>query len=191
MIVILNGPSSAGKTTLCRALQAVWPKPLYYFSYDTTDWYVAPFSSGAAGRVFPDPEKPGEALDPVRDFLTVMLLSAAAVGKSGRDAVIDNCLFDTEDVYALYQRILGSESDCGTETLFVRLDVSPEVLEAREKARGDRTPGKALWQLEHRIPREDDAYDLILDAEQPPDVSAARILARAYPGSLSPFPADG
>ena len=122
-----------------------------------------------------------------------MLLSAAAVGRSGRDAVIDNCLFDTEDIYPLCQTILGA--DGGIETLFVRLDVSPEVLEAREKARGDRTPGKALWQLEHRIPKEDAAYDLILDGEQPPEVSAAHILTRSYPACPDPdlpgFPLSG
>lgn len=173
MIVILNGPSSSGKTTLSRALQRIWPKPLYYFSYDTEDWYTAPFS--ATGRDFPDPERPGELLDPVRDFLSVMYLSAAAVDRSGRDAVIDNCLFDTEDIYPLSRELLG---DC--RTFFVRVDVSPAVLEAREKARGDRTPGKALWQSLHRIPREDAAYDLILNGERPPDESAAAILRAVY-----------
>ena len=56
MIVILNGPSSAGKTTLSHALRSIWPKPLYYFSYDATDWTCAPFA--ATGRDFPDPERP-------------------------------------------------------------------------------------------------------------------------------------
>ncbi len=173
MSVIMNGPSSAGKTTLARDMQSLWPKPLYYFSYDTTDWSCAPFAS--AGRDFLDPERPGEKLDPVRDFLTVMYLSAAAADRSGRDAVVDNCLFDTEDIWPLSRQILR---DC--RTFFVRLDVSPEVLEAREKARGDRTPGKALWQLAHRVPREASAYDLILDGEQPPAVCADKILRAVY-----------
>ena len=50
----------------------------------------------------------------------------------------------------------------------------------RERARGDRTPGKALWQLAHRIPREDNAYDLILNGEQPPTVCAEEILWAIY-----------
>ena len=108
-----------------------------------------------------------------------MYLSAAAVDRSGRDAVIDNCLFDTEDIYPLSRAILG---DC--RTFFVRVDVSPAVLEARERVRGDRTPGKALWQSEHRIPREDAAYDLILDGEQLPDESAAVILRAVYGRSV-------
>ncbi len=174
MIVILNGPSSSGKTTLSHALQRIWPKPLYYFSYDSVDWHIAPFSllDTAPEEKFADPEDPGKPLDPVRDFLTVMYLCAAAVSRSGRDAVIDNCLFDTEDIYPLSLRLTEG---CGT--FFVRLDVSPEVLAARETARGDRTPGKALWQLAHRTPKEDGAYDLILDGERSPEENARAILA--------------
>ena len=58
MIVILNGPSSSGKTTLSRALQRIWPKPLYYFSYDSVDWHIAPFSllDTAPEEKFADPE---------------------------------------------------------------------------------------------------------------------------------------
>ena len=102
----------------------------------------------------------------------MMYLCAAAVSRSGRDAVIDNCLFDTEDIYPLSLRLTEG---CGT--FFVRLDVSPEVLAARETARGDRTPGKALWQLAHRTPKEDGAYDLILDGERSPEENARAILA--------------
>ena len=42
-IIVLNGPSSAGKTTLSRNLQKIWDRPLYYLSYDSVDWYMAPF----------------------------------------------------------------------------------------------------------------------------------------------------
>ena len=80
-IIILNGPSSAGKTTLSRNLQKIWDRPLYYLSYDSVDWYMAPF--GVTGRDY--------GIDPVRDFLAVMYESAAAVCRSGRDVVIDNC----------------------------------------------------------------------------------------------------
>ncbi|MBQ4193798.1 MAG: hypothetical protein II650_06035, partial [Clostridia bacterium] len=91
MILILNGPSSSGKTTLSRNLQKLWPRPLYYLSYDAVDAHMAPFRH--ANPPFPDPADPARPLDEVRDFLTVMTLAAAAIDRSGRDAVIDNCLF--------------------------------------------------------------------------------------------------
>ena len=171
MIVFLNGPSSSGKTTLSRNLQKIWPRPLYFLSYDSVDAHIAPFRY--AGHPFPDPERPGEALDEVRDFLTVMTLAAAAIDRSGRDAVIDNCLFDTEDLYAETLRLTAS-----CDAFWVRIDVGPDELNRRERERGDRAIGKAAWQRAHLTPKEDAAYDLILDGEAPSEENA-RILLEA------------
>ena len=148
-IIVLNGPSSAGKTTLSRNLQKIWDRPLYYLSYDSVDWYMAPF--GVTGRDY-------GGMDTVRDFLAVMYESAAAICRSGRDVVIDNCLFDCEDICALSAEIM---KDCPVTMVRIRLPM--EELERREIARGDRTPGKARWQEEHITPKEDSAYDVIVD----------------------------
>lgn len=147
-IIVLNGPSSAGKTTLSRNLQKIWDRPLYYLSYDSVDWYVAPFY--VTGRDY--------GINTERDFLAVMYESAAAISRSGRDVVIDNCLFDCEDIYAMSSEIMS-----GCPVTMVRIKVPLEELERREIARGDRTPGKARWQEEHITPKEDDAYDVIVD----------------------------
>ncbi len=172
MILFLNGPSSSGKTTLSRNLQRIWPRPLYYLSYDSVEEEMAPFRW--AGHAFPDPAHPGEILDEVRDFLTVMTLTAAAIDRSGRDAVIDNCLFDTEDMLAETRRLTA-----GCDVFWVRIDISREELERREAARGDREIGKAAWQREHLTPKEDAAYDLLLDGGAPSGENARRILAAA------------
>ncbi len=176
MILFLNGPSSSGKTTLSRNLQRLWPRPLYYLSYDSVNAHMAPFRT--AERTFPDPRRPGSPLDEVRDFLTVMTLSAAAIDRSGRDAVIDNCLFDTEDMLAETLRLTA---DC--HVFWVRIDVSREELERRERARGDREIGKAAWQLTHLTPKEDAAYDLILDGGTPSEENARRILSSVWEGT--------
>ena len=39
-IIILNGPSSCGKTTLSKNLQKIWKTPLYHLSYDIVDGYI-------------------------------------------------------------------------------------------------------------------------------------------------------
>ena len=150
-IIVLNGPSSAGKTTLSRNLQKIWDRPLYYLSYDSVDWYMAPF--GVTGRDY--------GIDAVRDFLAVMYESAAAISRSGRDVVIDNCLFDCEDIYEMSQEILR-----GCPVVMVRVKLAMDELERREIARGDRTPGKARWQEEHITPKEDDAYDVVIDTSR-------------------------
>ena len=173
MILILNGPSSSGKTTLARELQRVWPRPLYYLSYDSVNAKMAPFRYRE--RTAPPAEGHGLPMDEVRDFLSVLYLTAAAIDRSGRDVVIDNCLFDTEDIYPL-----SMELTAGCEVFFVRIDTALEELERREAARGDRPAGKALWQREHLTPKEDEAYDLILRGEERAGDNARRILSALF-----------
>ena len=67
----------------------------------------------------------------------------------------------------------------GCDVFWVRIDISREELERREAARGDREIGKAAWQREHLTPKEDAAYDLLLDGEAPSGENARRILAAA------------
>jgi len=153
-IIILNGPSSSGKSTLSRNLQKIWPVPLYYLSYDLLEEHMAPYLySRHSYEGFPSP---------VKDFLDVMYTLAASAAESGRDVVIDNCLFDTEDIDTLCRERLN-----GLEQVWVRVKLDQEELDRREIARGDRAIGKARWQAEHITPKEDDAYDVIVDTANP------------------------
>lgn len=167
MILILNGPSSSGKTTLSHNLQAIWEKPLYYLSYDSVNSRMAPYR----WQNRPTPDGSPE----VKDFLTVMYACAAAIDSAGRDAVIDNCLFDCEDIYELSQKLLE-----GHATFFVRIRIDPEELNRREKERGDRPIGKAAWQLEHITPKEDEAYDRIVSTDGPSEEAAAEIFRAVF-----------
>jgi chloramphenicol 3-O phosphotransferase len=101
-----------------------------------------------------------------------MYESAAAICRSGRDVVIDNCLFDCEDIYEMSQEIL---KDC--PVTMVRIKLPLEELERREIARGDRTPGKARWQETHITPKEDSAYDVIVDTSDDSMECAEKIKA--------------
>ena len=160
-IIILNGPSSSGKSTLSRNLQKLWPKPLYYTSYDLVEEEMSPYQySRHTYENHPDP---------VKDFLDVMYTTAAAMAHMGRDVVIDNCLFDTEDIIDLCRRRLD-----GIPQVWVRVKLDQDELDRREKARGNRAIGKARWQAEHITPKEDEAYDVIVDTGNPsPDCAKA------------------
>ena len=153
-IIILNGPSSSGKSTLSRNLQKIWPAPLYYLSYDLVEEEMAPYPhSHHAYEGFPSP---------VKEFLDIMYTSASAIANAGRDVVIDNCLFDTEDIIDLCRERLT-----GLEQIWVRVKLDQDELDRREKARGNRAIGKARWQAEHITPKEDNAYAVIVDTANP------------------------
>lgn len=161
-IIILNGPSSSGKSTLSRNLQKIWDTPLYYLSYDLCEEHMAPYPhSRRKYEGFPSP---------VEDFLDMMYTSAAAIAKSGRDVVIDNCLFDTEEIDKL-----AADRLSGIEQLWVRVKLDQDELDRREKARGNRAIGKARWQAEHITPKDDAAYDVIVDTGNP-SADCARVI---------------
>ncbi len=167
-IILLNGPSSSGKSTLSRNLQKIWPAPLYYLSYDLMEEHIAPYIySHHSYEGFPAP---------VEDFLDVMYTTAASIANSGRDVVIDNCLFDTENIIDLCRQHLA-----GIEQVWVRVKLDQDELDRREKARGNRAIGKARWQAEHITPKNDAAYDVIVDTANP-SADCAKIIYNAVFG---------
>ena len=165
LVILLNGPSSSGKTTLSRNLQKHFPAPLYYTSYDLVCGEMIPYID----RWCHD----GKSLDPETEFLTVMYTMARAASDIGRSIVVDNCFFDTQDIYESALDIL-----CDTPVVLVRVKCPPEELRRREKARGDRTIGKAEWQNDHIKPKDDEVYDIIVDTHaETSEVCAERIIA--------------
>ena len=166
-IIILNGPSSSGKSTLSRNLQKIWPTPLYSLSYDLVEEEMSPY---------PYSRRSYEGCPhPVEDFLDMMYTSAAAIARKGRDVVIDNCLFDTESIDEMCRDRLN-----GLEQIWVRIKLDQDELDCREKARGNRAIGKARWQAEHITPKDDSAYDVIVDTSNPSKECAEAIAAYIF-----------
>ncbi len=169
LVILLNGPSSGGKTTLSRNLQKHFPAPLYYNSYDLTLGEMIPYIDRYCCT---NPET-GGVIDPETEFLTVMYVMARAVSDMGRNIVVDNCFFDTQEIYESAREILRDNP-----VILVRVKCPLEELRRREKARGNRTIGKAEWQEAHIKPKEDSAYDIIVDTHaEKSEVCAERIIA--------------
>lgn len=158
-IILLNGPSSAGKTTLSRNVQKRFDEPVYYTSYDLTQEFMSPWTRYTEREV--------------EDFLTVMYGMAKATSDLGRHIVVDNCFFDTERIYEIAEELLRDNP-----VLLVRVKCPLEELRRREIARGDRAVGKAEWQERHIAPKNDDAYDVIVDTfAESSEECADRIIA--------------
>ncbi len=140
-VIVLNGPSSAGKTTLADAVREGAPATTAVVSIDQL------FASFA----------PSRARDwPLFAALTDATFAAAAsLARAGFDVVVDT-VFERAECVELARSRLG-----GLRFSFVAVRCALDVLEAREAARANRPAGQARGQHErvlHNV-----RYDLVVD----------------------------
>jgi chloramphenicol 3-O phosphotransferase len=160
-VVVLNGTSSSGKTTIARAFQELAPGRFLNISIDTILYALPPT---VLERMQRGEERAGPEL--VRAFYACVKALAAL----GHDLVIDHAVMSQAEAELLRDAVADHE------TLVVGLDCPVDVLEGRERQRGDRRPGMAAAQCE-RIHRWL-AYDVRIDtAAVSPEDAARRIVA--------------
>jgi chloramphenicol 3-O phosphotransferase len=139
-IIVLNGPSSAGKSTLAKALQtrvgpalaAVAIDRLFAFMHpdDPKGWKLFAALTGAT------------------------FASAAAIADGGYDVVVDT-VFEREDCVATMHHWLGDR-----RRFLVGVTCPLEIIEAREQERANRPRGLARSQYTRVF---HGTYDLTLD----------------------------
>lgn len=177
-IILLNGTGSAGKTTLARAIQAVFAVPYLHLGIDTFVGEVSPpWGAETADFVFTfvpvpdtDPLQVEWRVGPFGHFLVAGLHQAvAALAIMGHNVVVDHCLHDPRWLADCVDRWRD------LPVCFVGVRCSPEVLAERLAARTDRTPiakGVPLWQW-HWVHRHA-VYDLEVDTSRRSPTDCAR-----------------
>lgn len=161
-IILLNGPSSAGKSTLARAVQDRADVPFLRFSLD-----LLLFS----GEVLPhrrDQEGPFEWRSIRPRLFDGYYGCLAALAQAGNDLVID-IIIETDSQCRRLEAVLAP-----FDVFFVGVHCNLAELERREQARGDRRIGDARRDLTfvHGF----GPYDYEVDSGRPPDVSADLVL---------------
>ncbi|MEV6641741.1 chloramphenicol phosphotransferase CPT [Amycolatopsis sp. NPDC051371] len=165
-VIILNGGSSSGKTTLARALQAVLPDPWLTFGVDTL--LTGMPASGAGIEITTDGEVTiGGAF---RALEAAWIAGIAAMVRAGARIVVDEVFLGG----AASQRRWLTALD-GLDALWVGVRCDVAVAAARELARGDRIIGLATRQagLVHRGVR----YDLEVDTTHAEPMTCAKAVA--------------
>jgi chloramphenicol 3-O phosphotransferase len=166
IVVVLDGPSSVGKSTTVAALQAAWPRvrpgPLIDAGLDRA---LRALGASALPRWWEliqryDPataDPPHRVLwGPLgRELVTGMHRAAAAWAQAGFDVAVDHVLLDRTTATDLRASLDG------LDVVHVGLVCDADVLEAREAERTDRTLGQAVAQL--RQTRDVVERDLVLD----------------------------
>ena len=153
-VIVLNGTSSSGKTSLAKELQKKLPDAWLHMSID----------------LFSECLPPGRELTPQEVFAYMVGVHEAIGGmiSTGNRVIVDHVLTHDAAVTDL-KRILAT-----APVVFVGVRCPVEVLEAREQMRSDRPAGLARSQFDlvHRLP-----YDLEIDTSQmDPGAAAERIL---------------
>ncbi|MEZ5925622.1 MAG: chloramphenicol phosphotransferase [Hyphomicrobiaceae bacterium] len=178
-IVLLNGVGSAGKSSIAKALQTMTRSPFLHVAMDVflemlpEAYQNHPESFRYEARL--EDGKPSIAIHhgPIGGRLMAGLRAAVAgLATEGNNLIVDDVIFGDDGSVADYRIRLA-----GHDLMLVGVHAPLAVLDAREKARGDRQIGLARWQF----PRVHSGltYDLEVDtARNSPETCARRIRDR-------------
>ena len=159
-IILLNGPSSSGKSTLSKTLQAlIWEKMSLHYEVVSIDDFMKtdPMETIYEDDVF---EISGDLCDHVLERM-----------KDSSGVIIDHVITSER----IYQQLKNAMEDY---TLFeVHVDCSLEILKKREQERKDRCPGSAEASATYLFPK--DGYDLTVDSGLRSAEENARIIFEA------------
>ncbi len=180
-LLILNGPSSAGKSSVIRELQQLWPRPLFATGIDAI--FVGWAEKFVLDHDESDQEKEMEALHIVAGlgpapswipklndtFLTISQHaheSWAAMHQSGIDVVVDHCIVEPGIREHAQSLLLGA--------FWVGVTCDVEELVRREAARGDRYVGFASGSS--AVVHLSMNYDMVIDSTStPPEELAQKV----------------
>jgi chloramphenicol 3-O phosphotransferase len=163
-VIVLNGTSSSGKTTIARAFQDIAPRLFLNFSIDSILDTLPP---RALKRIA---ESEDLADLRVPELVKAFYACAGTLLNLGHDLIIDHA------ITASYHADLLAEATRGHRVLLVGIDCPVDVLRQREAARGDRRRGLAEQQARTIHTRL--TYDLFIDSSvTSPEDAAAQIAA--------------
>jgi chloramphenicol 3-O phosphotransferase len=177
-IVLLNGVGSAGKSSLARALQAVTAEPFLHLQMDAFfEMMPLALQDHPDGFAFKAEEVDGKpqiviTSGPVgQRCMNGMRHAIVAMAGQGNNLIVDDVMMGGDR--AAYDDLLA-----GIAVHWVGVFAPLDILEAREKQRGDRLIGLARWQYDrvHLGQR----YDLEIDTSQASPEACARVIKERF-----------
>jgi len=177
-VIILNGVGSPGKGSIARALQSIASIPLLHVEMDAFLGMLPEAMIGHPdGIVFETTAQAGKPAVIIRTGPVAqrafrgMRHAVAALAAQGNSLIVDEVMLGEQ--MAEYAALLA-----GVDLRVVGVFAPLEVLEERERARGDRLPGLARWQFDrvHAGMR----YDLEIDTSAASPLACAVKIKEAF-----------
>jgi chloramphenicol 3-O phosphotransferase len=174
-VVLLHGTSSSGKTTVARAVQQLSDEPWLRLGIDAfwnavdERWmeHGARADQGFAwtddARIVPGPF--GQRL------AAGMRAAVAACARAGNDMLVDDVFVDATWLDGWRRELAG------LRWLLVGVMAPIDVLEQRERARGNRIPGESRAQVD--VIHREIEYDLTVDTASLSPEECARVILAA------------
>ncbi|CAN5758977.1 hypothetical protein BH23CHL2_BH23CHL2_06780 [soil metagenome] len=179
-IILVNGTTSAGKSTIAKALQEVMDEP-YFLS--GPDHFQLSYPPGYL-TITDDPEITGDGVVAVygveglqdvrfgplaRQVFAGVFGAMAALSDAGLNVIIDSALSEQWNLETAVSILHPYPA------YFICIDISRATAETREQDRGDRGPGNVRYFYD-RVYGLNDVYDLRVDAgENDPRTCAVTI----------------
>ncbi len=175
-VIFLNGPTSAGKTSIARALQAILDPPHLRHGIDDAFAMLPLRLHNHPDGFFFDTDSRGEIRLNHGRFGRAMLAAhahgAAAIARTGIGLILDEVILE-DDIRAEWRSVLAS-----VDVFWVGIHCTLDELARREIARGDRLIGQARGQVD--LVHRDMDYALEIDTTSATPEQSAAIIAAAY-----------
>ena len=177
-IILLNGVGSVGKSSVAKVLHAITADPFLHVSMDAFLEMMPPGSfdrpDGVMFEVIEEDGKPSVVITQgafADRVMRGMRFAIAAMADGGNDMIVDDVLLF--DAGAHYEAVLASH-----QFIKVGLLAPLDVLEERERQRGDRLIGLARWQYSrvHQGVR----YDLEIETTRSTPQECAQQIKNAF-----------
>ena len=178
-IVILNGASSVGKTSTAKAMQECASRPFMHLQMDSfLEMQPRRLDNHADGLLFQNigsegkPEIAVSSGPALQKLMAGMRGAVVAMAEQGNNLIVDDVLWDQKD-FDEYRALLVR-----FDPKFVLLDAPLDIIERRERLRGDRVHGLARWQAD-RV-RQIRSYDLVVDTSKSDAVFCAKQIVATF-----------
>jgi chloramphenicol 3-O phosphotransferase len=172
-VIVLNGGSSSGKSTIVRCLQDVLPSPWLAMAIDTFVDALPPAMRDGGDGIDVAEDGGVSVGAEFRRLEAAWMAGVAATVRAGAPVIVDDVFLGGAASQDRWRAALA-----GLDVLWVGVRGDPAVAREREAARGDRVVGMAEKQAS--LVHEGVTYDLEVDTTHTEPIECARTIA-AHP----------